>query len=261
MPLHYSLKPKLTCHRRTQSNPASPHCHWVVYDDDAKDEGIAFFSPEHQCSLATTFRSLPGPDLSRSNDTVLRILNLKLEASCTTSASAASSRLFLIESASQTELPPILGETSYKKPSGIAAFGCFWRGLHYFQARRRLASFRRHYGHLQDGRTVASDVEGETCSLDPSKPDVLACCLYLLAWTFDALVRQRLPVEAAQSFLRLRVRSELGGIFILSLILIHYVMGKKMLYSSRAAGLVTFYSLTEYIVRKPRRRRRSCHTL
>lgn len=213
-----------------------------------EDGGIALYSHEHKCSLATTFRSLPELDARQTNDTVLRILNLKLEASCTTSASKASSRLFLIESTARTKLPVIKEGALQKRSSEMAGVGYFRRAVDYIAARRRLGYFRTHHGHLQEVGTSIRDIEGDTRFLDLSKPDLLACSLYLSMWVLDALVHQRLPVETASSPLRLRARSQLGGMFVLSHICAYYVLGRKMLYSSRAAGLVSLYSLAEYVI-------------
>src|SRR5437016_5646808 len=83
----------------------SPHCEWTAYYDPRTDDGISFYNDENQCSLATTFRSVPDSKLSLSNDTASRVLGLKLEASCTTQASPASSKLFLVESPTRGQAP------------------------------------------------------------------------------------------------------------------------------------------------------------
>jgi hypothetical protein len=207
--------------------------------------GLTFFSPEHQCSLATTFRSLPESDLGRNDDTVLRTMNLKLEASCTASASAASSRLHLIEVASHPRPPIRSEETLYEIDLGIAAVRCFWQGVHHFQARSRLSNLRHYYSHLQGDGTHPSGIEGQTQSLDLSKPEILACCSYLLIWIMHGLHRQRRPSQANPSE---RSRSQLGAIFVLSHVVAHYVIGKKMQHSSRVAGLVSLYGLAGYVL-------------
>ena len=41
---------------------------------------------------------------------------------------------------------------------------------------------------------------------------------------------------------------QLGGLFVLSHIICYYILGMKMLQSSRPAGVVSLYHLAEYIV-------------
>lgn len=54
---------------------------------------VAIGNEKHQCSLTTTIRSLPEPNNNRSNDTMLHVLNLKLEENCTRGASDSCSQL------------------------------------------------------------------------------------------------------------------------------------------------------------------------
>jgi len=61
------------------------------------DLGFSLYHPKHDCHIATTFRTFPDYDGERGNDTVARILNLQLEAACTTQAKDTASRLFIIE--------------------------------------------------------------------------------------------------------------------------------------------------------------------
>ncbi|KAH7182080.1 hypothetical protein DER46DRAFT_568658 [Fusarium sp. MPI-SDFR-AT-0072] len=80
---------------------------------------------------STMYRSIPSSEATQSNDTVIRVLDLKLEASCTINASGSSSRLFLIENTAGTTLP--------KAPKGgkpiIDTGGVFRGGMEYWMAR------------------------------------------------------------------------------------------------------------------------------
>lgn len=216
-----------------------------------EDKGVILYSHEHQCSLATTFRSLPDP-YGPSNDTVLRTLNLKLEASCTVSASQTSSRLFVVESIAYDRAPSIAKEPSKAREPTFTNMGYFWRAMDYLKARRRLSRFRRYYSHLQDElETVRDAIEGETPLLDLRKPDVLMCSLYLLLWMIDMLAHRRFPGKAGRTFWDgLPAHSQLGGFFVLCHLYTYYLLGWKMLHSSRAAGLVSCYSLTEYVLQR-----------
>jgi hypothetical protein len=239
--------------QRTNPNPTSLHCDWTAYYDPMEDDGISFYSHEHQCNLATTFRSLPDINPIQSNDTVLRILNLKLEASCTTSASKASSRLFLIESTALNESPEIAKGALKERKSTITDVGYFWRAMDYLEARRRLGRFRRYHSHLQEEEvgTAINDIEGETRPLDLFKPDILMCGLYLSICVLDVLAHRRFPDKAAKSFWDGSLaRSQLGGVFVFCHLCAYYILGTKMLHSSRAAGLVSLYSLTEYVIQR-----------
>ncbi|CZR69155.1 uncharacterized protein PAC_19055 [Phialocephala subalpina] len=232
----------------TNPNPASPHCDWTTYYDPMEDDGITFYNHEHQCSLGSTFRSVPDPEHIQSNDTMLRILNLKLEASCTASASEASSRLFLVESTSRVETPG-----SAKGPSNQGQSltnGWFRRAVHYLQARRRLDRVRKYHGHLQDEvGTAINDIGGKTRPLDLWKPDILMCILYLLVWVTGVLHHRRFRGNAANLFGNdLPAHSQLGSVFVMCHIIAYYILGVKMLHSSRAAGLVSLYGFTEYAI-------------
>jgi hypothetical protein len=144
-----------------------------------EDNDISFYRNEHQC-MGTTFRSLPAPNPSQSNDTVLRILNLKLEASCTISASKVSSRLFIVESTARNKSLGIAKGPLKERKSTIADIGYFRRAIDHLEARRRLGRFRRYHSYLQEEvGTAINDVEGETQQLDLLKPDILICSLYL----------------------------------------------------------------------------------
>jgi hypothetical protein len=238
----------LRCRRRTNPSPESPRCDWTAYYDPMEDNGISFYSQKYQCSLATTFRSLPEPDSSQRNDTVLRILNLKLEASCTTSANEASSRLFLVDSTTATIIPAVANGALQGRKFDIINSGYFWRTVDYLAARHRLGHFRRYHSHLQEFETTISDIEGDTRSLDLSKPDILTCSLYLSVWLINSLVQRRLLGEAKKSLRGLPACSQLRGFFVLFHLCSYYMMGLKMMYSSRAVGIISLYSLTEYVI-------------
>ncbi|SMR52270.1 unnamed protein product [Zymoseptoria tritici ST99CH_3D1] len=79
-------------------------CDWSAFYDASTDREIAFYNLSHECTLATTFRSIPEAIEQKTNDTVQLFMNLKVEASCTKSASSASSRMFLIETALRSKL-------------------------------------------------------------------------------------------------------------------------------------------------------------
>ncbi|KAH7409726.1 hypothetical protein BKA64DRAFT_405695 [Cadophora sp. MPI-SDFR-AT-0126] len=234
----------------TNPNPMSPHCEWTAYYNPSPDDGISFYNEENQCTLATTFRSVPDSKLSLGNDTALRVLGLKLEASCTTQASQTSSKLSIVES-------PTLGQAPKSKASGanreptIASVSYWRRGLHYFEARNRLGRFRKYHSHLQEEAlgTLIDAIEGETRSLDPAKPDVAICILYLAVWVLNVMACRRFPDATAKAF-RTAVPKhfQFRGLFVGCHILSHYMFGIKMLHSSRAAGIVSLYCLTEFVV-------------
>jgi hypothetical protein len=203
-----------------------------------------FYSHEHQCSLATTFHSVPDPIFSQSNDTVLRTINLKLEASCTKSASKASSRLFLVDS---TAAKGALKE----RRVATADVSYFRRAIHHLEARRSLGRFRRYYNHLQEEEagTTTNDLAGESRSLDLSKLDILVCSLNVVVWLLNLLAHQRLPDKAADSlWTGFSGCCQHKSLFVFFHLCAYYVLGTKMLHSSRAAGLVGLYSLTEYVI-------------
>jgi len=231
---------------RTNAVPKSPRCDWTAYYDPMEDNGIAFYSHEYQCSLATTFRSLHDPATSQSNGTVLRILNLKLEASCTMSASEASSRLFLIETTASNEVPAMAKGAMQAGNADIVSLGYVRRAVDYLAARHRLGRFKKHHGHLQEDGV--SDVEGETQPMGLSRPELLACSLYLSSWVSDVLFLLRFTIGATKPLCKLRVRSRFGLVFVLFHLCAYYVLRTKTLYSSRAAGLLSTYNLTEYIL-------------
>jgi hypothetical protein len=217
--------------QRTNPNPTSPHCDWTAYSDPTEDDGISFYSHKHQCSVSTTFHSLPNPNPSQSDDTVLRILNLKLEASCTTSASKASSRLFLVENTARNKSPGIAKGALKEGKSTITDVGYFWRAMDYLEARCRLGRFQRYHSHLQEEvGTAIKDIEGETRPLDLLKPGVLMCSLYLSVWVLDVMAHRRLPDKAAKLFRDgLPARSQLGGFFVFCHLCAYYILGAKIL--------------------------------
>ncbi|KAK0112619.1 hypothetical protein ONS95_014362 [Cadophora gregata] len=229
----------------TYPNPMSPHCEWTAYFDSRSDDGIRLYNDESKCGLATTFRSVPDSKLSLGNDTALRVMDLKLEASCNTQASPASSKMFLIESSTLGQ-----GRKSKvslaDKESAIAAVSYWRRGMHYFEARSRLARFRQYHSHLQEEAlgTSINALEGETPSLDLSKPEVAICVLYITVWMMRLLVRQRYPDAAAKE----NWSNALGGLFVFSHIVSYYIFGMKILHSSRVAGMVSLYCLLEYVL-------------
>lgn len=202
--------------------------------------------------MATTFRSVPDPTIRESNDTVLRVLNLKLEASCTTSASTGSSRLFLVESTTRDELLGGAKRISKWETSTTSDISYFRRAVDNFEARRRLSRFRRYHSYLQEEDEVGTtlkDIEGQSRSLDLAKPDVLVCTLYLSVWLFNLLAHQRLSDKATKSLRDgLLERSQHGSLFVFSHLCTYYLFGFKTLYSSRVAGLVSLYSLAEFAI-------------
>jgi hypothetical protein len=182
---------------------------------------------------------------------VLRILNIKLEASCTTSANEASSRLFLVETTFQHKSFGNGKEALNKRPTAVD-IGYFSRAMDYFQARRSLGHFRRYHSHLQEEEigAVITEIEGDTRPLDILKLDVFACSVYVLIWLLGVLVRQRFPEKAAKWLPDgLPAHSHLRGLFVFCHGVAYYLLGTKMLHSSRAAGMISLYSLTEYVVK------------
>lgn len=244
----------LTYRQRTHADPTSPHCDWTVYYNPIGDGGISFYNQEHQCSVSTTFRSLPDPNPRQNNDTVLDVLRLKVEASCTVSASEASSRLFLIDSTARVKSSGIAKRGTPKdKTAIVASFGFFRRAMDHLEARRRLSYFRRYHGHLQEEAvgTLINDIEGEARLLDIFKPDILICSLYISVWLLETLSRRRLLSKAAQPFqAELPARAQLGVFFILCHLCTYYMLKRKLFYSSRVAGLVGLYSLIDYLIAK-----------
>jgi hypothetical protein len=224
-----------------------------MYHNSVKTYGIEVYSQQHRCSLATTFRSLPDPNILRSNDTVLRTLNLKLETSCTTSASPASARLFLVESKAPKNSRRIAENTQQEKSFADIAVDHFQCARDYFEARDRLWRFRKYHAHLQEEAvgTVINGVEGEAQTFDLWKLGILLCSLHLAIWTFDTLARQRRSTEADQTLEERSLQSiNFGGLFTLCHLFIYYAAGMKMLQSSRAAALISLYSLTGYVMQR-----------
>jgi hypothetical protein len=65
----------------------------------------------------------------------------------------------------------------------------------------------------------------------------------------DVLAHWRFPNKATKLFRDGSLaRSQLGSFFVFYHIYTYYILGTKMLHSSRAAGLVSLYSLTEYVI-------------
>lgn len=231
----------LTCYQRTTSGTASADCEWSVYYDHARD-GIGLYSARHQCNLATTFRSIPCSELTQSNDTVLRVLDLKLEASCTIDASRSSSTLFLIETTAARELHKAQKKT---RPNTDTS-KILRQAVEYFLARRRLAHFRRFHGHLQQDSvgTNIYELEGTSRSLEFSKPDIVMCSLYLALVILAGFARRQLANRTHRSLQSGLWRDlRLGGAFVLCHFFGYYVIGIRMLYSSRVAGLISSYCL------------------
>ena len=171
---------------------------------------------------------------------------MKLEASCTSSASSASSRLFIIDAKP--------GGHSVATPTGQAnsfalirkAYRHFVRGLQYYQARHRLATFRKHHEHLQDIGVSLHEVEGRQKTLDLDKLEVLLCCLYVTAWVADTMLRQRLSSKLPRWLRRREYPEALQGVFVLVHVCAYYVFGCRMQYSSRTAGVVSLHGLGRY---------------
>jgi hypothetical protein len=99
---------------------------------------------------------------------MLRILNLKPEVNCTTSASRASSQLFLIEKTARNKSPEFTKGALERSKSTIVDVGYFRRAMAYFEARRRLGRFRRYHSHLQEEEVgpAINDIAVETRTLD-----------------------------------------------------------------------------------------------
>ena len=225
----------------------SQHCDWAVYYNLMTDDGISLYNPKNQCNLATTFRSIPGPEIRSSNDTVLHVLDLKIEASCTISASEVSSRLFLIESMASEDLPRAANGALKERKSTIANVGFVWRAVEMLDARRRLGRFRRNHSHLQEeeiGLDI-NEIEGKARPFDLSRSEIIMCSLYLLVWMIGTLARQRFPDKAVPSL----GGFEPGGLFVICHICCYYLLGMKMLHSSRTAGMVSMYCLTDYVAK------------
>jgi hypothetical protein len=227
--------------KRTLPKPTSPHCDWTAYYDLIEDDSISFYSHENVHSLGTTFRSVPDPNPSQSNNTVLRILNLKIKA---------SSRLFLVKSptARNHKSPGIAnGTLRERKSPSITNIGYFRGAMQYLDARRRLGRFRKYHSHLQEEETgrVVIDLGEKKRPLDFWKPDILICNLYLIVWGARWTCPPATSRQAARTLSMMG-----GGFFLLCHLFSYYILETKTLHSSRAAGLVRLYSLTEYVIRR-----------
>ncbi|KAK5744043.1 hypothetical protein LTR17_002381 [Elasticomyces elasticus] len=172
---------------RTLPTPVSPSCAWTVHYDADRDNGIAFYSAEHSCTLATTFRS--APSTRRSNDTLSQALKLDLEASCTQNANRASSRIYLIDampSGPSTPSTPTARSLPVTKDLPARLYSCLLRAVQYFQARSQLAKFRRNHAGLQDTGPPSLLTEGRSSKLDFTSIEHLVIALFLSS--FAALV-------------------------------------------------------------------------
>ncbi|KAF4943411.1 hypothetical protein FGADI_13438 [Fusarium gaditjirri] len=181
----------------TVSNTGSASCDWTVYYD-AIQGSVNFYNPSLKCDLASTFRSLPHSEPARGNDTVLRLLDLRLEASCTVGASESSSRLYTIESFARHQSQKAVQKGPDENQQTVVNVGAFRRAIEYHLARRRLASFRNHHSQLQEEAigTGINEVQGMSRPFDLSKPDIVICGFYVVAVILARVTKRKLSDEA-----------------------------------------------------------------
>lgn len=237
----------LTYHLRTVTNTGSASCDWTVYYD-ADQGSVTFYNPTLECDLASTFRSLPHSEHTQSNDTVLRVLGLRLEASCTVGASELSSRLYAVDSSTRHQSHKALQNGLGERQPSINNVGAFRRAIEYHLARRRLTRFRNYHSQLQEEAigTEINEVQGISRPFDLSRPEIAICSFYLVAVVLARVTKRKLADEATGSRQNgTRGFCQLGGVFVSCHVLGYYGIGIRMLHSSRVAGLISLYCLAD----------------
>lgn len=205
------------------SNSSANGCKWTFVNEANTKGGFAMYNSEHKCHLASTFRALPDFTASYTNDTIITTLHLKLETSCTKSASVASSRLFVIDQLTERH-------SQRKEASRDSTTGILMRAIDYFEARKRLAAFRRRT------TTYQEHLQGTT-DWSWNQAGGLMCMLYLTLWIMDTLARQRhvLPARKAASPYGLRV----------AFVLAHLCMSAHR--SPRVVGLISLFGVMDVL--------------
>ncbi|OJJ69779.1 hypothetical protein ASPBRDRAFT_678148 [Aspergillus brasiliensis CBS 101740] len=131
---------------------ASALSEWQILYDTHHDRGVRLWNKAANCYLATSYRTYPNMHARDSNDTVLEVLHLELEACCTYPPSRAASTFYVVDGVSKpsrpsTWLPPSTGRLALYE-TRLRAHGAFTIDL--IRAMWNLFSFRRRHAHLQD---------------------------------------------------------------------------------------------------------------
>lgn len=136
---------------------------------------MTFYHAEHSCRLATTYRSLPN---EATNDTIKQTLGSQIEASCTTNANDASSRMHLIDGSVVTGNPSPPKTAAYN-------FSHLQRSWTMLQARRALSNCRSRHPDISVGGL-------ETGAPFPGLSYYIAHALLAVSFC-RCLIRQRYP--------------------------------------------------------------------
>jgi hypothetical protein len=236
---------------RTLPTPHSLSCAWTIYYDANRDDGVTFHNVKHSCSLATTFRSLPSP--RRTNDTLSRVMNLELEASCTSDASSASSRVYMIDampSNPRPSAPPDAGRTPVPQRIQACLQLLLLRSMQHLQARRQLSKFRHYHAVLQDSGLPPLLTEGRRVYFDILEMSGLVMALFLGSLGTGIVLWHR-GFGTTRWTGCSRYRVGVAGAFVLTHVTAYYFLGCQMLHSSRAAVLLSCFGLRNMLVPGP----------
>ncbi|KAE8315359.1 hypothetical protein BDV41DRAFT_531755 [Aspergillus transmontanensis] len=131
---------------------ASAPSKWQIVYDTHQDNGFRLWNKAANCYLATNYRTHPNMHGRKSNDTIVEVLHLELEACCTYLPSPAASTFYAVDGVSKASEP-----FTWSPPStGRLARYEGWLRAHsshaidLIRAMRGLSSFRRRHARLQD---------------------------------------------------------------------------------------------------------------
>lgn len=169
---------------------------------------------------------------NNSNESFVRIPDLQLEAACTVYASRESSRMFLVDN---------LIERSSKAKDIVrrpVVDELVW-GARYFQARFYLSSFRQKHPYHLDVGLLPQDVKGRKRPLRLTEVELGLCVIYVVVWAIEILAYRRAFVVDK------RTQSAFGlkAAFVLIHLVTYRLPARPMMYSSRAAALVSLHGL------------------
>jgi hypothetical protein len=120
----------------------------------------------------------------------------------------------------------------------------------YFQARARLAKFRRNYAALQETGPLSLLTQGRIKTFDLTSIEHLVIALFLTS--LGTMIVLRHCSTRCSGWIRGRQqRAWLAGTFVLVHVTAYYVLGCKMLHLSRAAALVSLHGLGNMVASIP----------
>lgn len=162
--------------------------------DPHSDLGLRLYSPSRNCYLATSWRTYPDYDGTRTNDTLQDALDLELEATCTSDVADDASRLWVIEGildASEITQPPSKMYTLWQWSLSHLQYGSeLWR------ASRDSRGFRLKFPHLQDTPTVLQHLSTGVGNSSGLFPQDILCLVATIAMLARLVWLQRLPSQA-----------------------------------------------------------------